>query len=101
MTSKENRIHPEYLHRINKALKFIDENLDTDLSLETVSSIACYSTYHFHRLFKAITNETLNAYIARQRVEKAASVLMNKRDVTVSELSIQYGFSSNSSFTRA
>ncbi|SDE97007.1 transcriptional regulator, AraC family [Pricia antarctica] len=101
MTSEENRIHPEYLHRINKALAFIDQNLDTHLTLESVANIACYSPYHFHRLFKAITRETLNAYIARRSIEKAASILMHKKEVSVSELSLQYGFSSNSSFTRA
>ena len=101
MTSKENPTQPEYLYRINKALRFIDENLDTHLTLESVANIACYSPYHFHRLFKAITRETLNAYIARRRIEKAASILMHKKEVSVSELSLQYGFSSNSSFTRA
>lgn len=101
MASKENKIQPEYLRRINKALQFIDDHIDTGLSLESVANIACYSPYHFHRLFKAITNETLNAYITRRRIEKAASVLMHKKEVTISELSLQYGFTSNSSFTRA
>ncbi len=101
MTSIENRIRPEYLHRINKALVFIDRNLDTPLTLESVSKIACYSPYHFHRLFKAITREPLSAYIKRRRIEKAASVLMHKKEVSVTELSMQYGFTENSSFTRA
>lgn len=101
MTSKENRIRPEYFHHINKALVFIERNLDTPLNLESVANIACYSPYHFHRLFKAITREPLNAYITRRRIEKAASVLMHRKEVSVTELSMQYGFTENSSFTRA
>ncbi|HZJ19397.1 MAG TPA: AraC family transcriptional regulator [Pricia sp.] len=101
MTSKETRTQPEYLYRINKALAFIDQNLDANLTLESVSNIACYSPYHFHRLFKTITKEPLNAYITRRRIEKAASVLMHKKEVSVTELSLQYGFTANSSFTRA
>ena len=101
MASAENKIPPEYFHRINKALQFIDENIDGDLSLDTVSKVACYSPFHFHRLFKAITNETLNAFIIRRRIEKSASVLMHLPEVTVAELSLQYGFTGNSSFTRA
>lgn len=42
------------MSRINKALKFIDANLDSDLSLEKIADSAHYSPYHFHRIFKAI-----------------------------------------------
>ncbi len=91
----------DYIKRINSALEFIHNNLDQELSLESVSEIACYSPYHFHRIFKAIIGEPLNAYIIRLRIEKAASVLMHKKEVNISNLFLQYGFNSNSSFTRA
>lgn len=90
----------DYLKRINNIFGFIDENLDQELNLETIAKIGFYSQFHLHRIFKAITNETINEYITRKRVEKAASVLLNKREITISELSLQYGFNSNSSFTR-
>ncbi len=100
MSSAET-LKKEYIGRINLALNFIDDHLDSDkLSLETVSKIALYSPFHFHRIFKVIIGETLNLYIIRRRIEKAASVLMHKKDVTVTELSLQFGFNSNSSFTR-
>ncbi|WP_199769357.1 AraC family transcriptional regulator [Flavivirga eckloniae] len=83
------------------ALKYIDHNLDSELSLESISNIALYSPFHFHRVFKAVIGETLNAYIIRKRIEKAASVLMHKKQISITELSLQYGFNSNSSFTRA
>ena len=63
--------------------------------------MAHYSPFHFHRIFKAFTNETLNQYIVRKRVEKASAVLLRKKAITISELSLQFGFTSNSSFTRA
>lgn len=92
---------PAYINSVNKALLFIDENLDTDLSLEIIADVACFSPFHFHRIFKAITNETLNVYINRKRIEKTAAVLLHKPEVSVTALSLQYGFNSNSSFTRA
>ncbi|MFI1744561.1 AraC family transcriptional regulator [Thalassobellus sediminis] len=101
MSNLENDIQPDYIFRINKALKFIDANLDSNLTLDKISKVALFSPFHFHRIFKAITNETLNLYITRIRIEKAASVLMRKKDVSISELSLQYGFTSNTSFTRA
>nr|WP_321222401.1 AraC family transcriptional regulator [uncultured Psychroserpens sp.] len=89
------------LKSINKALQFIESNLEQDLSLITVSQVAHYSPYHFHRMFKAFTNETLNQYVSRKRVEKGSSVLLRKKEITITELSTRYGFSSNASFTRA
>ncbi|MDH7445866.1 AraC family transcriptional regulator [Aquimarina sp. 2201CG14-23] len=97
----ENETQKEYIGRINLALRYIDDHLDTDLSLESIAKVAIYSPFHFHRIFKAIIGETLNIYINRRRIEKAATVLMHKKEVSVSELSLQYGFKSNSSFTRA
>ncbi|QMU29773.1 AraC family transcriptional regulator [Adhaeribacter radiodurans] len=99
-------IHPDeiqkdYIRRINLALNFIEANLNADLSLDLVSQAAFYSPYHFHRLFKAIIGEPLNAYISRRRIEKIASILMQDKVVSISELFLHYGFNSNSSFTRA
>ncbi|WP_299440892.1 GyrI-like domain-containing protein [uncultured Aquimarina sp.] len=101
MTSKvEEETNKEYIRRINLALQFIDDYLDGDLSLESVSNAALYSPFHFHRIFKAVIGETLNAYITRRRIEKMASILMHQKEVSITNLSLQYGFSSNSSFTR-
>lgn len=91
----------EYIKRINKVLTFIDENLDSELSLQSISNVACYSPFHLHRLFKAITNETLNSYIIRKRIESAAIILVHKKEVSVTEISLKYGFTSNSTFSRA
>jgi len=90
-----------YINSVNKALQFIDTHLDTNLSLETISKVACFSPYHFHRIFKTITKETLNSYISRKRIEKVASVLIHQPEVTITELSLLFGFNSNSSLTRA
>ncbi|WP_299311954.1 AraC family transcriptional regulator [uncultured Aquimarina sp.] len=95
------KINKEYINRINLTLQFIDEYLDSNLSLDIVSDVAMYSPFHFHRIFKAVIGETLNIYINRKRIEKMASILMHKKEVNITELSLQYGFSSNSSFTRA
>ncbi len=90
-----------YLGRISKVLTYIENHLDSPLSLDTLAELAHYSPFHFHRLFKAITRETPNGYINRKRVEKAASVLLRDNDIGISEVGEKYGFNDNSSFTRA
>ncbi len=87
--------------RIHQVLDYIEAHLEDNLSLETLSGLAHYSPFHFHRIFKMVTGETPNGYVKRKRIEKAASVLLRKKDITISELSFRYSFTSNSSFTRA
>lgn len=100
MTTADKELLIDYKSRINRVFEFINENLEADLSLNTVSEIAFFSPFHFHRVFKFITGETLNEYVSRQRVEKSALDLLHKR-TSISELAHKYGFSDNSSFSRA
>lgn len=99
MTIMENEIQTDYKNRINRVFQYIDENLDSDLSLNTISEVAFFSPFHFHRIFKIITEETLNEYVTRRRVEKSASDLIHK-NIGITEMSLKYGFNDNSSFTR-
>jgi len=100
MTIIEKEIQTDYKNRINRVFAFIDKNLESNLSLNTISEIAFFSPFHFHRIFKFITGETLNEYVTRRRIEKSALDLLHK-SITTTEMAHKYGFSDNSSFSRA
>ena len=89
----------DHAQRLNRALDYIDTHLSEPLSLEQVSSQACYSPYHFHRIFKATMGETLNRYIQRLRVEKAAASLLMTR-TSITEIALACGFSCSAAFAR-
>ena len=93
-------LETEYRKRLSKVFQFIDENLQNDLKLEQIAEVAHFSSYHFHRVFKYITQETLNAYITRKRIEKAADSLLHK-NLSISETGYQWGFKDPSSFSRS
>lgn len=95
-----NKTREEYLKRINVVLDFIEKNLEGDLSLEPLSKKACYSPYHFHRVFSTIIGENLNEYVNRKRVERIASILLTGSNKSIKELAYIYGFNSESSFSR-
>ncbi len=99
MTIPENEIYADYKNRINRVFRFIDENLESDLSLKVVAEIAFFSPFHFHRVFKFVTGETLNEYVTRRRIEKSALDLLHK-NITTTEIAHKYGFSDNSSYSR-
>ncbi|MFN8274667.1 MAG: AraC family transcriptional regulator [Flavobacteriaceae bacterium] len=89
-----------YIQRINKVLTYIDAHLDGDLSLEIVAQVGCYSPYHLHRLFKAITHEPLNAYITRKRIERAALLLIHQPELSIAQIALKYGFKNDSTFSK-
>ncbi len=91
----------DYISRINIVLQHIDQNLDTDLSLEKIAIIANFSPFHFHRVFSEIVGETTSNYINRKRIERIASLLLNGSEIAITILAETYGFKSVSSFSRA
>lgn len=90
-----------YLHRLTAILVFVDDHLSESLHLEQLAKLAHYSPYHLHRLFKAVTAETLQAYIQRKRIEKAILLLTQEPELKLADIGIRCGYPSNSSFSRA
>ena len=85
---------------IENVIKYIKENLTSDLSLNAVASYASLSPIHFHNCFKAATGKTLHEYVEEQRIKKAAGLLVST-DLTLTEISYECGFSSQSYFSYA
>lgn len=101
MNDSNNASRREYIGRINKAMDFIESNLGRTLFLDEIAHAAHFSPFHFHRIFTALTGETVNQYVKRIRIEKAASMLINNPEWPVTEIAIKCGFSSNPVFCRA
>ena len=89
----------EYVSRINKVLDYIDTNLCSPLSLDELSGIAGFSEYHFHRIFSAMTGETLFSFIWRLRLERAAALLCSSSK-PVTQIAHSLCFSSSAVFSR-
>ena len=90
----------EYISRINAVQDYIEKNLGSVFSLDELATVSGFSKYHFHRIFTAITNETLYSYITRQRLEKAASFLLHSRKVAITNIALDFGFSDSAVFAR-
>jgi len=99
--NKSTQHRDEYVSRINCAIDYIEQNFKNDLSLKSIAEIAHFSPFHFHRLFGAIVGETLNQFINRVRLEKAASQLIKNPKKTITEIALDCGFSGSAVFARA
>ncbi|MBT4289544.1 MAG: AraC family transcriptional regulator, partial [Deltaproteobacteria bacterium] len=93
MRNKE--ILKDYVKRINKVINHIENHLHDDLSLKVIANIACFSPFHFHRIFKAFVGETLSSYIQRLRIERAAFILIYDIKKSITDIAFDCGFSSS------
>ncbi len=90
----------DYQERMLRVLIHIQKNLDQSPTLEELAAIACFSPFHFHRIFRGMTGESLQAHLRRLRIEKAASRLRQTND-SVIRIALGSGFESHAAFSRA
>ena len=89
----------EYMNRFNSVLNYINEYYSSDLSLEMVAEHSGFSKFHFSRLFKRYTGTTFYDYLIYKRLQ-AAEQLLSEADLTITDIALQTGFSSISTFNR-
>ena len=90
----------KYTERIHRALDFINEHLAEEIRLADVAEAACFSPFHFHRIFSGFMGETPDDYIRRLRLEKAAGLMHVDRRASVTDVALQCGFSTQALFSR-
>ncbi|MEM7305403.1 MAG: AraC family transcriptional regulator [Planctomycetota bacterium] len=86
--------------RIQRAVLFLHERLDEELSLDRLAEVAGYSRYHFHRLFRGLVGESLGEHRRRLRLERAA-VRLRRGSRPVIDEALDAGYESHEAFTRA
>lgn len=89
-----------YLRQIQEGIDFIEAHLESDIQLSEVARAAGMSQWHFQRMFKALTNETLKTYIRSRRFSRALEQLTNTR-LSVLDIALASGYETQESFTRA
>jgi AraC family transcriptional regulator len=90
-----------YLERINLVIDYVTARLDEDLSLAVLADVAGFSPFHFHRIFTTIVGETVNDFVNRVRVARAALLLRASPDMRVLDAALACGYTSASGFSRA
>jgi len=98
--SQKTRANCEYAQRINKVIDYLRGNLHRSVKLAELAKVACFSEFHFHRIFGALSGETLNSFTNRLRLEKAAR-LLRYSDRSLTAIALDCGFSSSATFSRA
>jgi AraC family transcriptional regulator len=90
----------EYLLRLNRVIDYIQNHYAEDLNLKKLAEVACFSRYHFHRVFRALVGETVNEFVRRVRLERAVNKLILDKYKSITEIALDCGFSSSQNFAR-
>jgi AraC family transcriptional regulator len=89
----------EHLDQIQRAVDYIEDHLNDDLSIDEIAKMAGFSRWHFQTVFSAAVGDTLKEYIRSRRLTKAMAELGS--DKRILDIALDAGFESQESFTRA
>jgi AraC family transcriptional regulator len=79
---------------------YVEANIDQNLQLESLASVAAMSVYHFARRFKETVGMSPHAYVLTRRIRRAESML-RQGGTGLAHVAAACGFSSQAHFTTA
>ena len=90
----------DYAERVQRVVEYLAQHLDETLDLEALAQVACFSPYHFHRIYRALLGETVSDTVQRLRLHRAAIDLLD-RELSIERAAHRAGYASQAAFTRA
>ena len=90
----------EWIHGLTKAIRFIEDNLTNNISVEDVSNQAFVSGSHFQRVFNVVTGITVSEYIRNRRLTLAGQDLLHTK-IKVIDVAMRYQYDTSESFSKA
>ena len=85
---------------INEALAYINSHLTEQFSETELAAISGHTASYFSRSFKRHTGMALVQYVNRLRINLACQFLMNKDELSITEICYEVGFNNISNFNR-
>jgi AraC family transcriptional regulator len=96
-TREVDKMNLDYKNRIDRVIKYIEENSNQKINLDALASVSNFSKYHFSRIFTSIVGMTPVAYVNRERLQKSVQYLI-ETNKTILDIANQCGFESVSTF---
>lgn len=90
-----------YQARMRRVLDYLDRHLDSGLDLETVSGVAAFSKFHFHRQFTATFELSVHRYVQLARLKRASHRLAYMNAESVTDIAMEAGYDAPDAFARA
>lgn len=92
--------NPNHNVRMNKVVSYLERNLEDNIDIKYLSSLSCYSEFHFHRVFRACVGESVYSYKKRLLLEHSIKLLLYS-EYSITEIAYKTGYQNQSSFNKA
>jgi len=89
-----------HIERMNKVVQHIENNLSADINIKELATLAFYSEFYFHRVFRSYIGESVYAYRKRLLLERAIKLLLYTND-SITEIAFKSGYDNQASFNKA
>ena len=89
----------EYMKKYIEICNYIDEHCSEDLNLDDIAKMSGFSKFYFSRMFRQFANVSFYKYVNLKRIAKASELLTEPQN-SITDVAINCGFSSLSSFIR-
>lgn len=90
----------DHRHRVKRVMMHINQHLEQKCRLDELAEVACFSPFHFIRVFAAIMGETPLEYTVRKKMERAGFHLL-RREYAITDIALDVGYDTSSSFCKA
>lgn len=86
---------------LTNALTYIENHLEKDIKTQDVADACFCSKSTLEKLFRCVNNISVRDYLIRRRMMKAARLIIEKPEIGLLDIALNYGYSTNEAFTRA
>ncbi|MBO9587664.1 GyrI-like domain-containing protein [Devosia sp.] len=90
-----------YQARMQRVLAHVDAHLDDELDLATLSEVAAFSKFHFHRQFSATFGLSVHRYVQLARLKRASRALAWDDAQSITDIAMDAGYDAPDAFARA
>ena len=87
-----NMITNEY---VNRGIAYILNNINKKISVYDVATHCNFSKYHYSRIFKMVTTESVYGFIKRVKLEQSAFRMKVEKNRSITDVASEYGYSSS------
>lgn len=101
MNYKKKTSEQQYIRLVHKTEDYIEQHLSDSIALCDLANNVHLSEFHFHRIFKEYSSETVKEFVTRIKLERAAIFLCVTSSLSLTEIALNYGYNDGSSFSRA
>ncbi len=101
MNNKKESSEQLYIRLVNKTEDYIEQHLSKSIALCDLAKNVHLSEFHFHRIFKQFSSETVKEFVTRVKLERAAIFLCVTSSLSLTEIALNYGYNDGSTFSRA